>query len=231
MNRPYTICYMIMSADGRIDCPMTENLPGVEEYYPLLDSLDCPNHISGKITSKLEIASGEFKDFSNENIGEECFYDAGNGGDGFEIIIDSKGSLCYEKGANFLIITTKEADRNYIRYLKENKISYIVVGDGEVDLKRASEILFDEFKIKRMAVVGGGHINAAFLKDGLLDEIILLIGAGIDGRKSMVSVFDGLNMDMPLTKLKLKEIKSFASDAVMIRYSVLNKGKQDENNK
>ena len=100
-----------------------------------------------------------------------------------------------------------------------------------MDLKRASEILFDEFKIKRMAVVGGGHINAAFLKDGLLDEIILLIGAGIDGRKSMVSVFDGLNMDMPLTKLKLKEIKSFASDAVMIRYSVLNKGKQDENNK
>lgn len=231
MKRPYTICYMMMSVDGRIDCPMTENLPGVEEYYPILNTLDCPNHVSGKVTSELEIASGDFDDFSHECIGKECFHDAENGKSGFEIIIDSKGSLCYEKDENILVVTSKKADKNYIQYLKENGISYIVTGDDKVDLGRTSEILFDEFGIERMAVVGGGHINAGFLKEGLLDGVIVLIGAGIDGREKMASVFDGLDMDMPLTKLKLNGVKVFDSGAVMIRYSVLNGGKQNENNR
>ena len=42
-----------------------------------------------------------------------------------------------------------------------------------------------------MAVVGGGHINMGFLAAGLLDEVSLLVGAGIDGRGGMAAVFDG----------------------------------------
>ncbi len=29
MNKPYIICHMMTSVDGRIDCAMTEQLPGV----------------------------------------------------------------------------------------------------------------------------------------------------------------------------------------------------------
>lgn len=39
MNRPYIICHMMTSVDGRIDCAMTEHLPGVQEYYDTLDAL------------------------------------------------------------------------------------------------------------------------------------------------------------------------------------------------
>ncbi len=35
-KKPYITCYMMMSIDGRIDCAMTAEPPGVEEYYPLL---------------------------------------------------------------------------------------------------------------------------------------------------------------------------------------------------
>lgn len=225
MQKPYTICYMMMSVDGRIDCPMTENLPGVEEYYPFLETLECSNHVSGKVTSKLEIASSEFLDVSNKPIEKECFYDAKNRNPGFEIIIDSKGTLCYQKGTNILVITSKKADQNYLHYLKENEFSYIVTGEDEVDLERASQILFKEFNVKRMIVVGGGHINAGFLSQGLLDEVIIMIGAGIDGRKNMVSVFDGLDDNMPLTKLTLLGVETFDSGAVMLRYSVQKKEK------
>ena len=37
MNKPYIVCYMMTSVDGRIDCDMVAQLPGVEDYYPLLD--------------------------------------------------------------------------------------------------------------------------------------------------------------------------------------------------
>ena len=40
MNKPYIVCHMMTSVDGRIDCAMTEHLPGVQEYYDTLDALD-----------------------------------------------------------------------------------------------------------------------------------------------------------------------------------------------
>ena len=46
MNKPYIVCHMMTSVDGRIDCTMTEHLPGVQEYYDTLDALDAPTRIS-----------------------------------------------------------------------------------------------------------------------------------------------------------------------------------------
>ena len=71
-----------------------------------------------------------------------------------------------------------------------------------------------------MAVVGGPLINSSFLDEGLLDEISLLIGVGIDGRKGMQGVFDGFGMNHPIiNNLKFKEVKSFEDGAVWIRYT------------
>ena len=75
-----------------------------------------------------------------------------------------------------------------------------------------------QFGVERMSIVGGPKINTAFLEAGLLDEISLLRGAGIDGRGGMPAVFDGLVMLHDVTKLKLIDVKKFDSDAVWIRY-------------
>ena len=56
MNRPYIICHMMTSVDGRIDCAMTEHLPGVQEYYDTLDALNAPTRISGRVTAQLEMS-------------------------------------------------------------------------------------------------------------------------------------------------------------------------------
>ena len=56
MNRPYIVCHMMASVDGRIDCAMTEHLPGVQEYYDTLDSLNAPTRVSGRVTAELELA-------------------------------------------------------------------------------------------------------------------------------------------------------------------------------
>jgi len=37
MQKPYIICHMMMAADGRIDCSMTEKING---YQKVLDCLD-----------------------------------------------------------------------------------------------------------------------------------------------------------------------------------------------
>lgn len=224
MNKPHIICHMMTSVDGRIDCAMTEHLPGVQEYYDTLDELDAPNRISGRVTAQLEMSlSGEFDSENSEPFGAEGFSKAASA-EGYEIVTDTNGTLLWQDDLGserpLLIIMSEKASRKYIEYLNGQHISWIVCGKDKIDLVRACEILYDEFGVKRAAVVGGGHINAAFLAEGLLDEVSILIGAGIDGRGGMAAVFDGLPMDRPVTPLKLSDVRQYESGAVWLRYNV-----------
>lgn len=221
MNKPYIFSYMMMSLDGRIDCKMTESLNG-DEYYPILESLNIKNNINGKTTSLIEISSSKekFKSNTYTKIDKETFYKVPSSKD-YSIILDSKGELYYDsKEANYLIITSLNTSKEYLDYLKENNISYIVTGKDKIDLNKSLDILYNEFDVKECLLTGGGNINGGFLKENLIDDILILIGPGIDGRKNMTSVFDGLSSDSKVTQLKLKNVKSYSSGAVLLKYSV-----------
>lgn len=217
---------MMTSLDGRIDCSMTSHLPGVQEYYNTLDSLDAPSRVSGRITAQLEMAQpGAFSSEVKTPLGEEAFSKKVNA-DGYEIVTDTHGTLLWDAAESehpLLILTCESVSSDYLRYLDDLNISWIACGKNHIDLPRACEILAEEFGVKRMAAVGGGHINAAFLAAGLLDEVSILIGAGIDGREGMAAVFDGLPNERPVTALRLQSVRQFESGAVWLRYGV---GKQ-----
>ncbi len=224
MKKPYIICHMMTALDGRIDCAMTEQLPGVEEYYNTLDSFDAPTRISGRVTAELEMAlPGRFSSEVHAPLGKEAFHKAATASE-YEVVADTHGTLLWEDQTDekhpLLVLTSEDVNQDYLDYLKKRHISWIACGKKRIDLKRACEILADDFAVERMAVVGGGNINAGFLAAGLLDEISILIGAGIDGRGGMNAVFDGLPMNRPVTPLKLIQVKSFESGAVWIRYKV-----------
>ncbi len=51
--RPYIICHMVASIDGRIDCPMVAQISG-EEYYTTLESFGSSSKLSGRVTAALE---------------------------------------------------------------------------------------------------------------------------------------------------------------------------------
>lgn len=225
MARPYVICHMMTSVDGRIDCAMTEHLPGVQEYYDTLDALNAPTRVSGRVTAQLEMARpGTFHSEKREPLGKEAFTKAAPA-EGYEVVVDTHGTLLWdgvgaEGGRPLLILTSQQVSRSYLEYLDSLHISWIACGEESVDLNRACEILAEEFDVERMAVVGGGHINAAFLAAGLLDEVSILVGAGIDGRGGMAAVFDGLPMDRPVTQLRLTHVSQYGSGAVWLRYSM-----------
>ena len=44
MKRPYIVCHMMQSVDGRVDCDMVDKISG-DEYYDALESLDCPSYV------------------------------------------------------------------------------------------------------------------------------------------------------------------------------------------
>lgn len=53
MKKPYIICHMMTSLDGRIDCAMTSQLKGVDDYYKTLGMLNVPTTVSGRVTAEL----------------------------------------------------------------------------------------------------------------------------------------------------------------------------------
>ena len=74
MSKPFIVCHMMTSIDGRIDCEMTGKLKGVDEYYKTLDALEAPARLSGRITAELELAlKGKFEPKNLETIGKESF--------------------------------------------------------------------------------------------------------------------------------------------------------------
>ena len=224
MKKPYIVCHMMTSLDGRIDCAMTEQLPGVDDYYQTLEALRVPTTVSGRVTAQLEMAlPGEFQTSDPTPVNKEAFSKKADA-PGYEVVVDTHGKLLWpgsgEQEKPLLILTSEQAPQEYLSYLDGRNISWIVTGKERIDLARAVEILAAEFGVERMAVVGGSAINTSFLDAGLLDEVSILIGAGIDGRGGMPAVFDGLPKTHPVIPLRLTDVQKFYSGAVWMKYRI-----------
>ena len=70
-----TLCNLPYDDRGgrRIDCAMTEQLPGVQEYYSTLDSLAAPSRVSGRVTAQLEMARPGIFEPQDAALGHESF--------------------------------------------------------------------------------------------------------------------------------------------------------------
>ena len=223
MIRPHIICHMMISIDGRIDCEMTAKISGVKEYYDSLKALNVQATVSGRVTAQLELAQdGEFVSkkeeiFCREGFSKKC------DSDNYCVVVDTKGSLLWthpkELNQPLIVITTMSVKKDYLDYLDSERISWIAVGEKQIDLVHACEILAREFGIERMAIVGGGHINAGFLREGLLDEVSLVVGPAIDGRAGMTALFDGLDAQKEPTSLKLETVNRY-NDVLHLLYKL-----------
>lgn len=211
------------SVDGRIDCAMTAEIYKTDAYYQALDHLKFDAVLEGRVSRQMHYALSEpFKASNPAPIGKEKFYKA-HSASHYDIAIDTHGSLKWPHDAsaiNLLVITDEDCPQEYHEYLTANGISWIACGKKGIDLRRSVEILAEDFGVKRLGIVGGGHINGAFLQSGLLDEVSVMIGGGIDGRAGMAAVFDGIKeKNYPPTMLTLNDVERMGN-TVWLKYTV-----------
>lgn len=216
---------MMESVDGRIDCAMTEQIDPSDSYYEALDKLGCPSQLMGRVTMQMHYADAEpYVAVDKTPIGKKAV-NVATRSEGYTIAMDTHGTLAWSysecDGRPLLVITSESCPKEYLDNLTLKGVSWIAVGSEHIDLKEAMNILADDFGVKRLAVTGGGHINGAFLAAGLIDEVSVMIGPGIDGRKGMASVFDGINeLDRPATLLTLESVERVSESTVWLRYKV-----------
>lgn len=222
MKRPYIVCHMVASIDGRIDCSMVDKISG-DEYYETLEKLDCPTLLEGRVTMEHYNASKEpFVANDPTPFGKTSVYKAIDS-DAYMVAVDTRGKLKWPDSeidsVPLVCIVSEQVPQEYLEMLKSQGISYICIGREAIDLSRAMEILYEEFGVKRMAVLGGGHINGGFLTAGLIDEVSLLLAPGIDGRKGQTALFDGIeDMNRMPARLSLESVEHTGNDTLWIRY-------------
>ena len=141
------------------------------------------------------------------------------------VSVDTWGRLRWKsnniEGVPLICIVSEKASEEYLETLRQQDISWIAVGKDGIDLAKAMEVLYERFGVKRLGLLGGGHINGGFLEAGLIDEVSLLLAPGIDGRTGETSLFDGISDKgrMPV-QLLLEQVKKLKNDVLWIRYKL-----------
>jgi 2,5-diamino-6-(ribosylamino)-4(3H)-pyrimidinone 5'-phosphate reductase len=224
--KPYIICHMLSSLDGKIDGAALKAVMKDGEYEATGALLKGDAWICGRTTMQQHFAEAEpFVSHSGKTAGPQPVHVA-RAASSYAITVDTLGKLQWSgndiDGDHLICVLSERVPEDYLTMLRNRGVSYIVSGESSVDLPNAVALLGQHFKIRTLLLEGGGHINGAFLAAGLIDEVSLLIVPGVDGRHDIPAVFDGVNPSHETAvPLKLKSVEQRDNDALWIRYEVV----------
>ena len=224
--RPYIICHMLSSIDGRIDGAILNKVIAGGEYESTGARLKGDAWVCGRTTMQRHFAEKRpFTSRTQRPAGSQSVHVAQRS-KSYAVSIDTMGKLRWSSsnidGDHLICVVSERAPEDYLTFLRERGISYIVTGKTSADLASATRLLAKHFGIKRLLLEGGGNINGGFLQAHLVDEVSLLLAPGIDGRRNVPTVFDG--MDPSITRafrLELISVERQRGGTLWIRYRVV----------
>lgn len=123
---------------------------------------------------------------------------------------------------NFLILCSRATNQEYLNFLEENNVNYMIIGFDDVNLPTALEELNIQFKVKTILVTADGMLNNRLMGDDLVEEIIILINPKLDLNNSSDSFysFTELNEDSAYD-LRLVDIKRLKNETVYLKYRIM----------
>ncbi len=221
--RPYIICHMIPSVDGKIvmddwilpraadnQYDMTAAVFGADAW--LVGRVSMAAYAGGKRPAvPARVPGGDFI--------------APHKAKTFAIALDPSGKLAFKTGdidgEHVIAVLTGKAPRAHLAYLREKGVSYIIGGRAEIDLPEVMRKLRSQFGIRKILLEGGGKINGSLLKAGLIDELSVLVAPVADGRVGVPTMFDAGTVKGSVSSLKLLSHQSRPGGIVWLRYKVV----------
>ena len=191
--RPYIICHMLTSIDGKVtgkflDDKKIEHL--IDEYFKIHSEFNANGFACGKNTfmegfvKDNNVDLSKFKD-EKVNKTEDFVYEKISECKFFAVCFDRKGSINWKSNtikddlpqydnSHIIQVMTENVKDEYLAYLKSIGVSYIICGKDDIDINNCLEKLRLKFGIKLLLLEGGSLINGSFNKAGVIDEISLV---------------------------------------------------------
>ncbi|QQR41961.1 RibD family protein [Myxococcus xanthus] len=226
-KRPYVICHMVPSVDGRIVTKGWKlSSRALSEYERTAETFDADAWMIGRIS--MEPYAGKAKvpaRKAGQPIPRTDFI-ARHDAESYAIALDPSGKLTWKSGSiddeHVITILTEQVSDDYLAFLQSKGVSYLFGGKTDLNLKKVLEKLRKEFGIKRLLLEGGGKINGSFLAADLIDELSVLMAPIADGAFGTPSLFDAKAGKGPARHLKLVSFERRSGDMLWLKYKVRN---------
>lgn len=197
MERPYIICHMTLSLDGKVTGNFLSDpacAPATDLYYQLNRRFKADGFACGRVTMEGSFTQGWYPDlcayapapgwrWKMDYIPESlsgfyavAFDPHGRLGWQSACIHDPDGDPGYDK-AQIIEVLTQDIDPRYTGYLEEKGIAYIFAGETEIDLSTALMKLRRFFGIQMLLLEGGSILNGAFQRADVIDELSLVVAS------------------------------------------------------
>jgi 2,5-diamino-6-(ribosylamino)-4(3H)-pyrimidinone 5'-phosphate reductase len=195
--RPYVLVNMAMTADGKIATANREvssfgSAADEQNFYRLRSTVDAV--MNGARTADLnaiDMGPGGEK-------WRRLRKRRGLAEDNLRVIVSGSGSIdtsahVFHTGSSpLLIITSERVAKHRLAKLTKLATDVFSAGQKEADLPAALRWLRRQWGVKRLLCEGGGALNDAMFRAGLVDELHLTICPWIIGGRTAPTIADGL---------------------------------------
>ncbi|HEY5160846.1 MAG TPA: dihydrofolate reductase family protein [Gaiellaceae bacterium] len=146
------------------------------------------------------------------------------------VVPDSRGrvkawryllSLPYWRDA--VVLCSSAIPARYLSELADLGIETIIAGNDHVDYRSALAQLRERFGVETIRVDSGGRLSGLLLREGLVDEVSVLVFPTLVGNASSLSIYN-LPETVPagdVVSLALRGVEVPRDDAVWLRYDVV----------
>ncbi|MDO5532154.1 dihydrofolate reductase family protein [Sutterella sp.] len=237
----FITCHMIASLDGRLlparwsEPAEPYDVSGV--YEAAASKLEGEGWIVGRTTISEyceEIRTAEPAPLRAEGEPVPEGFTGDRGGRLIAVAFDPKGKLrpglsTLPTGEHLVLVLSPRVAESHLAELRSQGVSYVfegAEGDEAARMAAALDAIEARFGVKHLLLEGGGIINGAFLKAGLIDAISVLVCPALDALHSAPSIFGyvGAPDERPAenVRLALTSSETMAGGVVWLRYRVEN---------
>lgn len=216
MHKPYIICHMLTSLDGKIAGDFLEQENTIklsDEYYRIHREWNADAFLCGRVTMEKSFTHGHQVDLSqyqNQKVNRDDYIATFS--HFYAVAIDPSGKLgwtdhClidedpgYDQ-AHIIEVLNENVQDAYLCYLREKGISYIFGGKDQLNMGLVCHKLYTLFHIQTLLLEGGGIVNGSFAREKLIDEISLILTPIVENTSDSHSLFESYQSDSLLFQL------------------------------
>src|SRR5580692_10966732 len=199
MNRrglPFVFLNAAMTADGKL-------APASRHFEPFGGPRDYQQLLELRATADAVMAGARTVDLDKVNMGPGAVQHRrarlrrGLAEYNLRVVVSGSGTI--DPGAEIfrhrfspiIILTSGRASWAKLRRLERVADEVKVCGQNEIDFVGALRWLREKWKVKRLLCEGGGEVNGAMFKAGLVDEVHLTLCPLIFGGRDAPTLADG----------------------------------------
>ena len=139
-------------------------------------------------------------------------------------VVDGRGRIRWtykgDASRRLLVIVSRATPAPYLAYLRSEDVSYLVAGNGPVDLGDALLTMKDQLGVTTIVSEAGGGLNGALLRSGLVDELHLVLLPSLVGGLGTPTIFDGIPLQLGQlpTRLRLLDASVTTDGIISLHY-------------